>query len=509
MDQPGRAQLRLRARLTVPPADAYGVATFYAMLATDPRPPRVIHVCEDLACKCVGSDDLIAQLEERFGPEGDLSDDGSATWYRSPCLGQCDRAPAALVTVAAEAPEEHVLAPTTARDVLASLAGEDVPRRPGHDAAADRRLAAAALARRPHRPGQPRRLPRRRRLRDAARGDRARPGRRHPRGQGLEADGPRRRRVPDRRQVGGRRPPAGPPALPDLQRRRVRARHVQGPRRDRGRPVLADRGDDHRRLRDRLRARLRLPARRVSAGAPHPRAGPRRGAASRLPRRRRARRGLRVRHRDPQGRRRLHLRRGDGDLQLDRGLPRRAAQQAPVPRRRRPVREADRDQQRRDARERARRAGLRRPGLRGHRHRGVDRHEAVLRLRQRQRPGRLRGAVRHHAGRAARAGRRHARGPVAADRAAGRRRGRVRRARRARPAADHGGGARGEDHARLRRRAGDGRHGRPAADADADRGVLPQRVVRPVRAVPRRHRPPAGGAGADRRRPRAAATRSS
>ena len=41
--------------------------------------------------------------------------------------------------------------------------------------------------------------------------------------------------------------------------------------------------------------------------------------------------GLLVRHRDPQRRRRLHLRRGDGDLQLDRGLPRRAAVQAAVP----------------------------------------------------------------------------------------------------------------------------------------------------------------------------------
>jgi NADH-quinone oxidoreductase subunit F len=113
-------------RLTVPPADAYGVATFYAMLATDPRPPRQIHVCEDLACRCHSSDDLIAQLEERFGPEGSLSDDGSATWFRSPCLGQCDRAPAALVSVAGREPEEHVLAPTTAADVLASLAGQAV-----------------------------------------------------------------------------------------------------------------------------------------------------------------------------------------------------------------------------------------------------------------------------------------------------------------------------------------------------------------------------------------------
>jgi NADH-quinone oxidoreductase subunit F len=110
-------------RLTVPPADAYGVATFYALLAVDPRPPRVVHVCEDLACRCHGSQELIAQLEERFGGEGELSEDGSATWYRSPCLGQCDRAPAALVADAGAAPSDRVVAPCTARGVLDALAG--------------------------------------------------------------------------------------------------------------------------------------------------------------------------------------------------------------------------------------------------------------------------------------------------------------------------------------------------------------------------------------------------
>jgi len=110
-------------RLTVPPADAYGVASFYALLALEPRPPRVVHVCEDVACRCHGSQDLIAQLEERFGPEGELSDDGSATWHRSPCLGQCDRAPAALVSVAGDEPLERAQAPVTAAAVLDLLAG--------------------------------------------------------------------------------------------------------------------------------------------------------------------------------------------------------------------------------------------------------------------------------------------------------------------------------------------------------------------------------------------------
>ena len=109
--------------MTIPPADAYGVATFYAMLAVEPRPARVVHVCEDLACRCNGSDELIAQLEERFGGEGELSADGSATWYRSPCLGQCDRAPAALVGDAGDEPRERTLAPVTAAAVLDVLAG--------------------------------------------------------------------------------------------------------------------------------------------------------------------------------------------------------------------------------------------------------------------------------------------------------------------------------------------------------------------------------------------------
>jgi NADH-quinone oxidoreductase subunit F len=110
-------------RLSVPPADAYGVATFYALFSTEPRPARVVHVCEDLACRCNGSDDLIAQLEERFGAEGGLSDDGSSTWLRSPCLGQCDRAPAAMLTVSGEDHAERVQAPTTAAAVLELLAG--------------------------------------------------------------------------------------------------------------------------------------------------------------------------------------------------------------------------------------------------------------------------------------------------------------------------------------------------------------------------------------------------
>src|SRR5439155_6181446 len=55
-------------RLNVPPADAWGVATFYALLSTTPRPRGVLHVCADIACKCKGADAICAALEGEIGP---------------------------------------------------------------------------------------------------------------------------------------------------------------------------------------------------------------------------------------------------------------------------------------------------------------------------------------------------------------------------------------------------------------------------------------------------------
>jgi NADH-quinone oxidoreductase subunit F len=130
-------------RLTVPHADVYGVATFYGLLSVEPRPPRVLHVCEDLACRCAGSEELIAALEQRLGSEDSDSPTG-VTWLRSPCLGQCDHAPAALLTVAGEQPEEHVLAPVEAGEAIAALHGEgadwDPPARVPQEGSEDLRL---------------------------------------------------------------------------------------------------------------------------------------------------------------------------------------------------------------------------------------------------------------------------------------------------------------------------------------------------------------------------------
>src|SRR5690606_3522371 len=84
-------------RLNVPPAEAYGVATFYSLFSLKPRPRRVLHVCTDLACRARGADALRRSIAERLGPPG-------LSWHESPCLGLCERAPAALAFCAGDPP---------------------------------------------------------------------------------------------------------------------------------------------------------------------------------------------------------------------------------------------------------------------------------------------------------------------------------------------------------------------------------------------------------------------
>ena len=84
-------------------------------------PAAVAHICDDIACRGAGGEDLCAEMERRHGPEGEA-------WSRSPCLGLCERAPAALVTVAGSEPRRQALAPADADTIGAILAvPTDVP----------------------------------------------------------------------------------------------------------------------------------------------------------------------------------------------------------------------------------------------------------------------------------------------------------------------------------------------------------------------------------------------
>ncbi|MFN0029469.1 MAG: NADH-ubiquinone oxidoreductase-F iron-sulfur binding region domain-containing protein [Acidimicrobiales bacterium] len=84
-------------RLGVAPADAYGVASFYALLPTQPRPGTVVHRCIDLACRIrIDTESALTM------PTGTVVD--------SPCLGLCERAPASLVVTPGVSPSHQIVA---------------------------------------------------------------------------------------------------------------------------------------------------------------------------------------------------------------------------------------------------------------------------------------------------------------------------------------------------------------------------------------------------------------
>jgi NADH-quinone oxidoreductase subunit F len=94
-------------RLSVPAAEVYGVATFYALFSTEPRAPRVVHVCDDIVCSAAGSEAIATALAAE-----------DVCWLSSPCLGLCERAPAVLHQRAGE--PDFSQAPASAAAVLAA-----------------------------------------------------------------------------------------------------------------------------------------------------------------------------------------------------------------------------------------------------------------------------------------------------------------------------------------------------------------------------------------------------
>ncbi|MGZ8754897.1 MAG: NAD(P)H-dependent oxidoreductase subunit E, partial [Acidimicrobiia bacterium] len=127
-------------RLSVPPAEAYGVATFYSMFSTKPGPPRVAHVCDDISCTVAGAGKLKEALERKLGPSGRSA--GEVTWVRSPCLGMCDQAPAVFLQLAGG--DDVALGCAEADSVVSGLVGQ-TPAFDGEDSSDLQVLAGGPL----------------------------------------------------------------------------------------------------------------------------------------------------------------------------------------------------------------------------------------------------------------------------------------------------------------------------------------------------------------------------
>jgi len=86
----------LAEEMNLPQAEVYEVATFYAhfdvLAEGEPPPPAItVRVCDSLSCMMAGAEQLLSDL-------GGGLDSSQVRVLRAPCMGQCDQAPAALIS---------------------------------------------------------------------------------------------------------------------------------------------------------------------------------------------------------------------------------------------------------------------------------------------------------------------------------------------------------------------------------------------------------------------------
>ena len=186
VDQPRRPQLRLPSDSPSRPPRRTASPPSTRCSARSRRPRTVVHVCDDIACRVGG--ERCSELE-RLGPRG-RRPDGAATWLRSPCLGLCEQAPAALVQRAGDDATDdragqadgaarrimRVLSGASGRGVRAADRSRVAPRRRRRTRPSGE--PAAPAPRRRRRPVLDRRLPSARRLRGAPPALELGPGRR-------------------------------------------------------------------------------------------------------------------------------------------------------------------------------------------------------------------------------------------------------------------------------------------------------------------------------------------
>ncbi len=74
------------------------VVSFYAFLSSRPKGKVVIRLCDDIIDEMAGSGCVGAAFSEELGIDfGETTPDGKITLERTPCIGMCDQAPAALI----------------------------------------------------------------------------------------------------------------------------------------------------------------------------------------------------------------------------------------------------------------------------------------------------------------------------------------------------------------------------------------------------------------------------
>ncbi|MBO4519862.1 MAG: NAD(P)H-dependent oxidoreductase subunit E [Alphaproteobacteria bacterium] len=85
--------------LGIPAGRVYGVATFYAHFALEPKGKYLIRLCDGTACHVRGSEPILAELRKKLGltAQHPTSDDLMFTIETVSCLGACGLAPVVVI----------------------------------------------------------------------------------------------------------------------------------------------------------------------------------------------------------------------------------------------------------------------------------------------------------------------------------------------------------------------------------------------------------------------------
>jgi NADH-quinone oxidoreductase subunit E len=88
----------LSEELKIPPAEVYGVATFYTQFKLSPKGKHVITCCEGTACHVKGGQALLTYLENSLGiKSGETTADEMFSLESVACLGCCAISPVCII----------------------------------------------------------------------------------------------------------------------------------------------------------------------------------------------------------------------------------------------------------------------------------------------------------------------------------------------------------------------------------------------------------------------------
>jgi NADH:ubiquinone oxidoreductase 24 kD subunit len=95
---PVEVQVMVAEGLNVPLSEVYGVVTFYAQFALNPKGEHAVSVCLGTACYVKGAQQVLDRLVQKLGiPVGGITPDGKFSLEACRCVGACGLAPVMMI----------------------------------------------------------------------------------------------------------------------------------------------------------------------------------------------------------------------------------------------------------------------------------------------------------------------------------------------------------------------------------------------------------------------------